>query len=315
MGMGMFTRLRYLNFSIGGRIFLGFGIVVSLLVGQAVIVEYGVNDLVANFTRYDKTQRGVRAILEIERNVLDLHRGAMAFSYSGYRGVADQVRELQQILGQQIHEVGTMVTDAKRHEVLQRITRHFELYVDTFKAAIEERLQQDLTLEHLQALGNQMDDALHGQLKTTENPSAEMAMEKAHQLLLFAQRDSALFRIKPNSKLVRNTQQHLTRMLQSLEQLATGLIVTPHRDQVQHAIKLAQDFETAFLGMVQATRAYLHLTYVVMSGEATEITHLTKQLKELTLREQIRMESLINDEALGTRRTIEGSPWWPYSWA
>ncbi|MBF0370071.1 MAG: response regulator [Magnetococcales bacterium] len=305
----MFDFFSLFRFTIGKQIFLGFGLVMVVFAGQAVIGNLGFDNAVTHFTRYGETNREVRTILEIERNVLDLQRGVLAFTYSGYAGVAQRVKELQAVLTNQIETVRGKVGDAQRTDVLRRMGDNFRLYAGNFDAAIEERTLRDrLVFERMMVLGDEIVTLLEvihdSALERGDIQGAEMAGAAQGKLLL-AQRDALQFLIKPKSNLVGETKRRLALLSGSLERLIDHLDAGAEMDSALRAKALAPQFEKAFFGMVQATRAYMHLVYVVMGGEAAEIAFLARELKELTLREQEQVETVMTSSVDQTQRTTE----------
>lgn len=58
--------------SIGGRINLGFGIVIVLLLVVAGAGLYGSNNARMLFNSFDETSTATRAVLQAERDIIDL---------------------------------------------------------------------------------------------------------------------------------------------------------------------------------------------------------------------------------------------------
>ncbi|MEO5366508.1 MAG: response regulator [Magnetococcus sp. WYHC-3] len=292
------TILRRFQPTIGIQIFLGFGLVLTVLAGQALVGWLGFDRVVTLFSQYGRTNHEVRTILELERNVLDLQRGVLAFTYSGYAGVALRVRELQQVLTQQLEQVSGQVKDPARADVLRRIREHFRQYTDSFQVAVEERQLQDrLVAERMTPSGDEAVRLLE-EIRTTARASGDTAVADlagaASDRLLLAQRDALRFLLKPQSGLVRSADADLDAMSDLIVRLITRLEDPRLRAHAERVRDLTPQFHAGFIAMVQATRAYMHLVYVVMGGEAAEIAWLARELKTLTLREQEQVESGMN---------------------
>ncbi len=306
----MLEIFHHFHFTIGNRIFFGFGLVLIIFTGQAVVSNLGFDSAVDHFDHYGDTNHEVRAILSIERNVLDLQRNVLVFTYSGYAGVVQRVREHQKHLLEQISEVRDQVTDAERGDLLKRMADHFLLYADHFEAAVEERTLRDhLAFERMKGLGDEavaLLDRIHATtLERGDIVGAEMA-GTAQEKLLLAQRDAFQFLIKPKSHLVQETKRQLTLLTGSLDRLIDHLPAGRERQRVLRVKELEPRFGKAFFSMVQATRAYMHLVYVVMGGEAAEIAYLARALKELTLSEQQQVERVMGVSVENTKRFTQG---------
>ena len=113
----------------------------------------------------------------------------------------------------------------------------------------------------------------------------------ANEQLLLAHRDAIRFLNAPDSTLVQTTQERLAEFDKALGELADHAGDGKDAAKIDFAGQLATQYKTAFIRMVQATRGYMHLVYVVMAGEAAEIGHLARELKEYTLQDRARVEA------------------------
>ncbi|MBF0145323.1 MAG: response regulator [Magnetococcales bacterium] len=295
----MFDRLRRFNLTIGVRIFLGFGVVMALFTAQALVSNLGFHNVVNYFVQYDHTNREVREILEIERSVLDLQRAVLGFTNSGYSGVVDKVRDLQRILSLQMKTVQKNLTDPRRADIMRRMDRHFSQYSDSFESAVEERRLRDrIALEKLDmASGNALllFDEIYNQLRHQGDFGGSMLVGAVQKELLLTQQTALHFMINPNSKLVRENKRRMALLNASMNTLTDHLEQGDSSHDIDRIREQSNQFGEAFLGMVRATRAYMHLVYVVMGSEAAEIARLARELKELTLIEQSNVEGDLND--------------------
>ena len=306
----MIGKLSHLHVTIGLKILLGFGVVLSLVLIQALAGNLGFDRAVDDFTRYGETNRGVRGILSLERNVLDLQRGVLAHTYSGYGGLADRVRDLREILSGQMREARSRETDPAKARLLEQMADQLGLYAGHFDSAIRERGQRDaLAFENLEAVG---DDALEGLdglrvalLDRNDGLGAALVSHARTQLAL-VQRDALRYLLKPNSRLARETRARLAALSESLERLLDHWGDRPDRDAVVRLRDLTAGLDEAFNGMVQATRAYLHLVYVVMGGEASRIGWLAQKLKDLSLQDQAAVETGMAATVHDSQRIIQG---------
>ncbi|MBF0621894.1 MAG: response regulator [Magnetococcales bacterium] len=282
--------LPQIKFSIGRRIFIGFGVVIAVFILQAVIINLDFNSVVKTFGIYGQTTTSATQILEIERNVLELQRSSLAFTYSGYNGVVLRVLRLQESLRKQLNTVSSTITDPKRRAILQRMTIQFEEYVETFGAAVEERqLREELVEKRMIVLGEQavtiLSNLIDKSVSKNDLFTAAQAGQAQEQLLL-AHKDAFSFLRTPDSILVLETKKHLAhfnKILQNMKQTITDPKIHSVLDDL---LGLEPKYHDAFLGMVRTTRTYFHLIYVVMAGQAAEFGHLARELKDQTLAQQ-----------------------------
>nr|CRH05088.1 putative histidine kinase with response regulator receiver domain [Candidatus Magnetococcus massalia] len=304
----MKARLNPLHMSIGARIFLGFGIILALLIILGVVGNFGVDSAARNFADYGESNQQVREVLALERNVLDLQRGVLAYTYSGYEGLAERVRDLQKVLSQQMVEARSQVVDPERAKILEQMDAHFKLYAGNFDAAVEERhLRDEMAFKQLENSGDQaleLLEKIHREMQFKGDEQGSALVNLSRMQLVLVQRDALRFLTRPNARLVRDTKKRLNDLSSALERLVKHW--RGGDPQVAQQLKdLSGQFQQAFNGMVQATRAYMHLVYVVMGGEAAQIGYLAKKLKEISLKEQGLVEQDMSRAVLDTERMIE----------
>ncbi|MBF0422373.1 MAG: HAMP domain-containing histidine kinase [Magnetococcales bacterium] len=280
--------------SIGGRIFLGFGVLAAAFITQALIGNMSLHMTIDHFRLYGSSNAEVRTILEIEQNLLELQRGVLVFSYTGYGGVITRVKKVQEVLARQFHNVRLTIHDPQRSDILRRMNEHFKLYSESFQSAMEERILLDqVTLKRLAPLGSEGSSMLSGIqksfLKSGDLEGATLA-GSALENLLMANLNAQRFQHRPNSKLVRNAQEQLSNLKKALERLTKHQKMEKLPMEMEFFRDFSSRFEEAFVAEVQATRTYLDLVYVVMGGEAAEITQLANELKKLSLEKQSLLE-------------------------
>lgn len=281
--------LRY-PFTIGTRLFIGFSGVLAIFLFQAFIAGHALDTVVQHFNDYNRISGEANEILIIEKEVAELRRGVLSFTYSGYEGVIASVRRLQSSLAKILRHTHDTLDDPERRNLIERMQEHFHLYNETFETAIHEhRLRNRLMTEELQVQGYALvrtlrqlrDDTLEIQdfPKTTH---VGLALDK----LLEAHRDALSFIVEPDSILVRSTQESLTQSSVALKILRESFQENEKKQLVTSMLRDISQFEKTFFNVVQATRGYLYLVYVVMPGEAAEISALASDLKNRTLARQ-----------------------------
>lgn len=287
--------LRRIRLNIGTRIFLGFGAVIGILVLQSIVSNSGFDKISNSLRQYGKINSETIAILEIERNVLELQRSVLAFTYSGYSGMVKRVHTLQGILDGQLNEVDELITDKHRTDVLKRMREHFDSYQESFDAAVEEyQLREHYIQERMNKLAKETSSMLGKVLDWNlqlRHMTIAAVTGAAQETFLLAHKDAQDFIHSPDSILEKSTKERLSSFQKELIELQKQPLDEESRNLVAQVALLAPRYEEAFSGQVQATRAYMHLVYVVMAGQAAEIAHLAQELKEFTLQEQQTVES------------------------
>jgi methyl-accepting chemotaxis protein len=119
--------------SIGGRINLGFGIVIVLLLIVAGAGLYGSNNARTLFNSFDDTSDATRAVLQAERDIIDLSRNVLLYTDRDSQPALETARKLLQDIPQSIAEAEK---DADANE--RRLLGEIRDLMRQFSAAIEE---------------------------------------------------------------------------------------------------------------------------------------------------------------------------------
>jgi methyl-accepting chemotaxis protein len=90
------------NLSIGGRINLGFGIVIVLLLIVAGAGLYGSNNARQLFNSFDDTSGATRAVLQAERDIIDLSRNVLLYTDRDSQPALETARKLLQSIPETI---------------------------------------------------------------------------------------------------------------------------------------------------------------------------------------------------------------------
>ncbi|PJI41009.1 methyl-accepting chemotaxis protein [Ferrovibrio sp.] len=119
--------------SIGGRINLGFGIVIVLLLIVAGAGIFGSNNASELFDSFDETSDATRAVLRAERDIIDLSRNVLLYTDRDSQPALENARKLLQEIPATIAEAEK---DADANE--RRILGEIRDLTNQFSAAIEE---------------------------------------------------------------------------------------------------------------------------------------------------------------------------------
>lgn len=295
----------FTNLKLTTRINLGFGVILGLLVLLSAVNQFSLQRAKQAFEEGTATSAYATEILDIDRNTVELQRSVLAYVFSGYEGLIDRVERSQQRLEGQLEAVWRQLADARERDVHRRMTEHFRLYRENFGFAREERRLRDRLVENgIKAPGKEIAATLEflHQEPMVESPVAHGRFTELERNFRLVERAIVQFNEAPDSTHVRNARRHLAKLRELLAQ------VPPPADpgaraRFERLPRLLEDYENAFVRSVQATRAYLHLVYVVMAGEAAEIGYLAEELKTLALRRQqaasARMEHTVRDARVG----------------
>ncbi|MBF0162128.1 MAG: response regulator [Magnetococcales bacterium] len=274
------------SLSIGGRVAMGFSLVLLILVVQGWMAMAALRDSAAHFHAFQRASATTSLIHAMESNVLELRRSVLAYTVSGYEGVLSRIRRVQDGLQKQFEQIRPGLQDQRRQDLLQRMENHFLSHTKNFAAALEEHRLRDHLVEHevekpVRTASGELAALL---AQATDNAryrfSAHLGI--AQEYLLLSHRDAQAFQSSPDSALVRDVEQHL-RLFNEAWQILTALFPDEVRGERLHAVHAqVARFASGFHSLVRATRAYLYMVHVVMAGEEVEFARLTAELKEAT---------------------------------
>jgi len=136
----MATQSSLNNLSIGGRINLGFGIVILLLLVVAGAGILGANAGRNLFNEYDITSDATRAVLRAERDIIDLSRNVLLYmdrdSNPGLENARKLVTEIPQTLAE-----ANADADANEKKVMAEIVDLTQKYGSVLEAAVAARAE------------------------------------------------------------------------------------------------------------------------------------------------------------------------------
>ena len=211
-------------------------------------------------------QRMTVAVLALERNVLLYRQTANANAaertFSSYDEILAELAALRNI-----------ASDETRLGLLDRMRKHLEDHRSNFDQVVferqrrEELVRNELT-PHFAALMAQVDE-----LQSAARNA--VAIDKAEDQLSGAHFKSLEFLARPDFAVAEDVKERLRTARQGLAAARLGDALVELQRQVD-------EYEGAFLRIVQVTRGYLFLTNVVMAGSSDEYIRLADELTGLT---------------------------------
>ncbi len=244
--------------------------------------------------------------MDIERNVLALQQSVLAYTQTGYVGVVSRVERLIATLNDQLQKIEITENNKKSQDTLRRMVGHFKNYSQHFNMALEARQHRDTMVNNqLNRRVNEISPTLTlliSRFREQKDLDSASLAGIAQEKILLAHQNFLNFLNKPRSYHVRNNHQYFTDLHDVLHELSIRLQDVQKMDEHRQVIKImeiASSYEKYFMEVVQVTRGYLNLVYVVMAGEAWEFAYLANELKTITKlnRDEVQrdMTATIND--------------------
>jgi len=264
------------GWSVSAKISLGFSIVLVLHISIAVLSHYGMTQSQEDLNTYGQLHDEVDRFYEIDRAVAALQRNVLLFAFTGYEGPEQRAVELQD-------ELDRLLADAAQSEHLgdiqdiQAMQAHLKAHREIFSAVEADRAKRrKLVNEDLQSHVEEFQRAI---VELLENPSSRQLAEEADTAFTTAQLNVLKFVNGPDSLHFREAKSQLTNTHEYLRHLKENA-----DPQVRRAAGTSMDavdkYENAAIQMVQATRGYLHLVNVVLSGESVEFRRLAGEIRQ-----------------------------------
>ncbi len=278
--MGHVERTSLIGKSVANKIAFGFGVVLLLHLSIIVLQHYGLKQADAGNRTQVALLNQVEAFSEIDRVVGELERNLLLFTFGGYRGPEQRVVSLQNQLEELLLRVDTMdigtAIEIDRPSI-QLMREHLGQHRDIFASAVTDREKRYQLIEgELTRLAFKF-DTLTQQLVATElsqwdSLSAELAFRHA-------QLKAMQFVHDPDSSYVRLVKSSLGSSRDSIRHLSISAPDTSEKD-VQALLDVVDQYDRAFMQMVQATRNYLHMVNVVLAGETEEFLYLASNARD-----------------------------------
>lgn len=267
------------HLSLKSRIFIGFAIIVLLLIANGIISYLGIDQLRADTALMNRVEQALNSVQRIDRDVQELKLRVARYVSTGYDSQREEAQQLSDRLMKRFDSVTTRKHDPTSAQLLDQISGHMEEYSNQFKLVVKERsLREQLVDQELSAQAESVHQAFADIATTIRSDESNdpTLLEILQSQSLFAQAEESLLRYfeTPDSG-------HVDSFVKKLDSTVAGInsanIAQDSRDEL---IEMIHTFERLGLRAVQATRSYLFLLNVVMSGEASEISHYSRVLRE-----------------------------------
>lgn len=267
--------LAFFRSSIRKRIYAGFLIICVLLVLLSLVSLWGIWRINTATTTFHLLNKQADLLIGIDQATTEIQREAVRFMNEGRVSVGLSAVAKMHDLDNRLMKARSLETigeDLK--STLERARGHLEVYEETFENAMQEKLLNDsLILMELPRISGILEKrlaAIHDAFPE-ENYLVALFRARTHLFSYFAELDSTLAR----------------KAFEDLDSLDLALAVLVGDDAgtsemtpfIAETRKLLAEYRERTARSVQATRAYLYLINVVMSGEVSEIIFKANQLR------------------------------------
>lgn len=282
------------SFSLRSKIYIGFAAIVCLMVANAWIGRNGLTALSNEVSRSQTVARFNADIGELTSDVQELRLRVDRYIESGSGSTREEVSTLHQNLLRMTGESKSW-SDPELLDLYSQIRPHIETHRDDFQIVVAEReIRSNLLLQELPEKAAVVRERISQNLSRADDSESEASTETNTSSMAFisalsnftqAEKDLLRYFADPDGKLVQNSLNLLTQCKAKLGETTAG--------SQKDVIQAVDDYQSSALRAVQATRSYLFMRGVVMSGEASEIQFYSSRLRDLANARQTENEILI----------------------
>ncbi|MGH1455236.1 MAG: PAS domain S-box protein [Alphaproteobacteria bacterium] len=274
------------RYSIRQQILIGFVPVLTVLVFLA-FSSY------QSFKKFDRSFNTLKSItkenlifLEIEKDIVELQRNVLVYSYVGYQGVLKKNEFLQNELEEKFSMIEPITRqDAEIKGRYDRMLGHYKDYKEGFRKAITGRNSlADLNKKNINPLIGELQNQIDEIQKIAiaiGNAQTVYEISKIRQDLSHITSNVKLIATPSASFAVSETRRLLLNIEKKAAELEMGLNNAPLKIQTKTFKKNLGRLEKKFKQAVSLNRTHLQLVNVVLAGKAAEMNKLSDELDHL----------------------------------
>jgi signal transduction histidine kinase len=273
---------------IGIRIGLSFLVILTIFIATSVFNLNIFSQSETSFSNYSKVSSDAIAIFDIDQQVSELQQIILIYSNTGNKTLIKRAQKTHQTLLNNLYDMQAYITHSESLVILDGMRKELEEYGDNITALVDAREQRDRLIdESLLSLANngfRIIKELKVIAPTESNIDVVKQVYAISEHLLTAQVNAVSFLGNRQYSLQRNAKNALKQAKE------TAIALSQSADSSTELKVLSQTltenivaYENVFHQTLQATRSYLSLINVVMSGEAAEFTAQSQRLKNSTL--------------------------------
>ncbi len=285
------------SLSLTQKIFIGFAIIVALLLVNGLVSYSSLNQLQEDLQSVRRIGDVNATVLKIDRDIQELRLRVDRFVVSGHESLRDEVAKIDQRIGSQIKSAQASQSDQELLDMFTRIDSHMKTYMSQFDTVVKERqLREDLVHRQLPKQARLVEQEF-GRV------SDELSRDSANDSQLLAVKNCGVMFSQADKSFLRYYESPDTRTANVAVDFTHDALdaLSSHKDdsKLQEIAKAIEEYERIGLRAVQATRSYLFFRNVVMAGEASEVAYYSRELRNLS--DTRRKELLAKVEASRTR--------------
>jgi len=274
------------KFSIKTQILIGFIPVFFVLVFLIISSNRYFNTFDNDFNVFLNIKKENQTFIEINKDMIELQRNVLVYSYIGYKGVLKKIDFLEAELENKFQSTRpTVQRDSNLNDRFDRMYGHYIKYQSAFDQVVEQKeklrtIRKDKINIALEK-NHDVIKKLITTLETRQDYQSAFTLSQIEGDLLEADRAIQSFETTPDTRLIYKTNDLFKKITTDTNILIKTLPNASDRSVITDFLNGLKQYEDIFIELVTINRTYLHLMNVVLAGKAAEIDKLSKELNML----------------------------------
>lgn len=295
------------RYRIKQQILVGIAPIVVIIILLAVGNYNSFNRFISDFDKLEEVELETRLFKDIEKDLLNMQRHALVYSYIGYGGILKKVSFLQERLERTLKQVKAIENkDPEISSRLKRLTEHYYDYKDAFSEAVRKRRQiastrKDQLQPTLKMAGEIISEVKRDFMLKSASENAVIAAGLQNHLYRI---ESHLVRFEnaPDSSLIAKTKEDLNEMRTDISMLKKRLAGDQKsQERINSFAMLLDKYEAIALEIVNLNRVYLQLNNVVLAGFSSEMDSLIIELDDMEVAQSKQLRTEIMRRVLSSQ--------------
>lgn len=274
------------KFPIRTQIFIGFLPALSLL-AFLVLSNFEQSKIFkTNFSLLKTINTEKILFSEIEKDVIELQRNVLVYSYVGYSGILKKVKFIQKNLEDKF-ELATPIVEQsdETNTRFKRMLGHYYNYKNSFTQAVKEKRKLSaLRTKKIEPVfkqaNSQLDDIRQAFIDKKDFEYALITSE-IEKNLITTRSNIILFGKSPDSLLIKESRNLINEIEKQTVLLNNTVNNAAVSDRLDDFVVTIRAYQEIFNEIARINRVYLTLINVVLAGKAAEIDTLSNEIDDL----------------------------------
>jgi len=270
------------RFKVGYRIYVGFVLILALLIA---VVATGYRALTAaetGFDRYALVADNGAHVLDVAREVAQMRRDIAVFSLSGEAAAADRANTALRDLRPRLKQALDDTADPERRRLIGRMSELLDRYATHFATLVAARQERDtLYAERMNPLGNIANDQLSTIINSAianEDMEAAALAGQAQEKLMMLRITAIRFLAKPDQTLIDQARRRNDQFNALIKPLASRLQYPDYKAAAETAAETSDEYIKVLEEIAKETMTIQGLAFDTMVTVGQEFADVTNTL-------------------------------------